>query len=85
MWINYMDSYIYIKIISKIIIYWKHNFITKIPKSNEDLRCEKYILFTHVLAIRFFNSQIMCLNLIFSKKWPLKCYSIDKKIKNLLN
>jgi hypothetical protein len=49
------------------MIYWKQNFITKISKSNENLKCEKYILFILVLAIMFFNLQIMCLNLIFPK------------------
>jgi hypothetical protein len=27
---------------------------------------------------RFLHLQIMCLNLFFSKKWSLKCYSITK-------
>jgi len=34
-----------LKVINKIMIYWKQSFIISIPKSNDDLKYEKSILF----------------------------------------
>jgi len=40
-----------LKFISKIMINWNQNCIIYIPKTNEGLRYERYILFIHVLVI----------------------------------
>jgi len=46
-----------LKVIHKIKIYWKKNIKIYIPKSNESLRYEKYILFilftNHVFGFIF--------------------------------
>jgi len=43
-----------LKVISKIMIYWKKNFIIQIPKSNEGFKYERYILFILVLLTKVF-------------------------------
>jgi len=54
MWINYVDSYTYIKIL--LIKLWyigrKNNDIIYIVKSNENLNYERYILFIILLPIK---------------------------------
>ncbi len=66
------------KVFKKIMIYWNQNCIIYIPKSNEGLRYERYILFIHVLIIKVFLVINHVFELKFSKEWPLKCYSITK-------
>ncbi len=58
------------------MIYWKKIYIIYIPKPNENVKYERYILFSIVLPTEFFHLQIMCLNFFFSKNGHLKCYSI---------
>jgi hypothetical protein len=59
-----------LKVINEIKIYWKKNYVIYIPKSNENLRYEKYILFI------LFTNHVF--GFIFSKEWSLKVYSIIK-------
>jgi len=56
-----MDSHVWIKNISKIMIYWN------IYISNKGLRYERYILFIHVWAIKVFPFTNHVFELNFSK------------------
>jgi len=63
-----------LKVIGEIRIYWKQNCIILIPKSNEGLKYERYILFIHVLTMKVFPFTSHTFEFIFSKEWSLKCY-----------
>jgi hypothetical protein len=67
-----------LKIISEIMIYWKKFCTMKIPKPNEGLSYENFILFIHVLAINIFSIISKVFEFNFSEVWSLKCHSITK-------